>query len=426
MAFDIASGTMSWGLSVRMATLRPSAGDFCLLHGFKLQLDETIQQTPLDNGISALEAFTHYLKELHEFAMLESLRGSLKNCEPSHIQYVLTVPARWSDAAKNKMRGAAINAGLIKEDDPPSRLNLIVEPEAAALYCERNCERFDLNHGDQFLVCEAGNEAVDLTVFEIAVTAAGRRLSKVTNGHGASCGSDVLDRHMQRFLEEIFGCIAANFPANIIPKLVDTFAHDIKSQFDGLEDQFLRLPAHRCFDDLEDPEAFGIDDGYLFLTAAELKENVFEPVTKDVLSLIQEQLTQTEDCAAIFLVGDFTSFNYLYSRVKQQFSSQISQISIPPRPDLAVVHGAVCAGLNLYFGHHKLPLLVTHMLYYHPELPNSANPNLPKLSRNSGDAFNLSEEELIARQVAILQAQHQLDIEKLMIEHHLQLRKLKG
>ncbi|KAG0282105.1 Heat shock 70 kDa protein 12A, partial [Linnemannia gamsii] len=111
-------------------------------------------------------------------------------------------------------------------------------------------------------------------------------------------------------------------------------------------DQFLQLPANRCFDDLEDPEAVGIDDGYLVLTAAELKENVFEPVVKDVLSLIQEQLTQAKDCAAIFLVGGFGSSNYLYSRVKAQFSSQVGLISIPPRPELAVVRGAVCVGLN--------------------------------------------------------------------------------
>ncbi|KAF9951586.1 TATA element modulatory factor 1, partial [Mortierella alpina] len=44
--------------------------------------------------------------------------------------------------------------------------------------------------------------------------------------------------------------------------------------------------------------------------------------------------------------GGFGSSNYLYSRVKAQFSSQVGLISIPPRPELAVVRGAVCVGLN--------------------------------------------------------------------------------
>ncbi|KAG0294870.1 hypothetical protein BGZ96_000281 [Linnemannia gamsii] len=343
------SDIVGWGYAARVAMLKSTAKYFCLLHGFKLQLDET-EQEPLENGISALEAFTHYLKEIHEYAMGEIIRGTAKNFQPAHFQYVLTVPASWSDATKNKMRDAAISAGLIEKGDPPSRLILITELEAAALYCERRCDQLDLGHGDRFMVCEASRGAVDLAVFEIAITATDRRLSEVTNGHGASCGSDFIDKHMRRHLEEKFGHHAANFPDNLIPNLVDTFADAIKPQFDGLEDQFLLLPANRCFEDLEDPEAIGIDDGYLVLTAVELKEHVFEPVVKDVLSLIQEQLTQAGHCAAIFLVGGFGSSTYLYNRVKAQFSSQISLVSIPPRPELAVVRGAVYAGLNLYYG----------------------------------------------------------------------------
>ncbi|KAF9566625.1 hypothetical protein BGW38_008871, partial [Lunasporangiospora selenospora] len=183
------------------------------------------------------------------------MRGFAKNFQRDHFRYCLTVPAMWSDRAKNVMRQAAVKAGLIRDSDHPDRLMLISEPEAAALYCERKCDQFDLGHGDRFMICDAGGGTVDLIVFEIAVTSAGRRLSEVTKGHGASCGSVFLDRHMRRLLEAKFGHHAANFPANIIPNLVDTFADAIKPQFDGLEDQFLQLPANRCFEDLEDQEA---------------------------------------------------------------------------------------------------------------------------------------------------------------------------
>ncbi|KAF9366694.1 MAG: hypothetical protein J3Q66DRAFT_322754 [Benniella sp.] len=337
---------VAWGWRAKMETLKPTARHHTLLYQYKLHLDENQQSAPLDVPITVLEAISHYLDAFHEYVVGEIMRGFAKNFQRDHFRYCLTVPAMWSDRAKNVMRQAAVKARLIKETDHPDRLMLISEPEAAALYCERKCDQFDLGHGDRFMICDAGGGTVDLIVFEIAVTSAGRRLSEVTKGHGASCGSVFLDRHMRRLLEEKFGHHAANFPANIIPNLVDTFADVIKPQFDGLEDQFLQLPANRCFDDLEDPEAVGIDDGYLVLTAAELKENVFEPVVKDVLSLIQEQLTQAKDCAAIFLVGGFGSSNYLYSRVKTQFGGQVGLISIPPRPELAVVRGAVCVGLN--------------------------------------------------------------------------------
>lgn len=337
---------VAWGWRAKLETLRPSAKHHTLLYQYKLHLDETQNNGPLDVDISVLDAISHYLEAFHEYVVEEIMRGFAKNFQKDHFRYCLTVPAMWSDRAKNVMRQAAVKAKLVNETDHPDRLMLISEPEAAALYCERKCDQFDLGHGDRFMICDAGGGTVDLIVFEITVTSAGRRLSEVTKGHGASCGSVFLDRHMRRLLEEKFGHHAANFPANIIPNLVDTFADAIKPQFDGMEDQFLQLPANRCFEDLEDPEAVGIDDGYLVLTAAELKENVFEPVVKDVLSLIQEQLTQAKDCAAIFLVGGFGSSSYLYSRVKTQFGSQVGLISIPPRAELAVVRGAVCVGLN--------------------------------------------------------------------------------
>jgi molecular chaperone DnaK (HSP70) len=62
----------------------------------------------------------------------------------------------WSDKAKNIMRDAAIMAGLISESDHRDRLLLISEPEAAALYCEKKCEQFNLRHSDKFMICDAG------------------------------------------------------------------------------------------------------------------------------------------------------------------------------------------------------------------------------------------------------------------------------
>lgn len=62
----------------------------------------------------------------------------------------------WSDKAKSTMREAAIKAGLIHEDDHRDRLTLISEPEAAALYCEKKCDQFNLRHGDRFMICDAG------------------------------------------------------------------------------------------------------------------------------------------------------------------------------------------------------------------------------------------------------------------------------
>jgi molecular chaperone DnaK (HSP70) len=71
------------------------------------------------------------------------------------ISYVITVPAIWSDKAKELTRRAAIRAGIAED-----KLTLITEPEAAALFCVTLCEEVDLKEGDRFLICDAGGGTV--------------------------------------------------------------------------------------------------------------------------------------------------------------------------------------------------------------------------------------------------------------------------
>jgi molecular chaperone DnaK (HSP70) len=71
------------------------------------------------------------------------------------VSYVITVPAIWSDKAKDRTRQAAYRAGILRR-----KLVLITEPEAAALYCATFCKEVDLEAGDRFLVCDAGGGTV--------------------------------------------------------------------------------------------------------------------------------------------------------------------------------------------------------------------------------------------------------------------------
>lgn len=71
------------------------------------------------------------------------------------VQYVLTVPAIWSDKAKDLTQKAAVSAGIPRQD-----LTMVTEPEAAALYCSTLHHEVDLKDGDYFLVCDAGGGTV--------------------------------------------------------------------------------------------------------------------------------------------------------------------------------------------------------------------------------------------------------------------------
>ena len=72
------------------------------------------------------------------------------------------MPAIWSDEAKAMMREAVIQAGIINEEDPLNRLDLISEPEAAAAYCENKYHSWNLTDGNIFMIVDAGGGTVDL------------------------------------------------------------------------------------------------------------------------------------------------------------------------------------------------------------------------------------------------------------------------
>ncbi|KAL9548897.1 hypothetical protein MBANPS3_005462 [Mucor bainieri] len=336
---------VEWGHGARRLAMKPNNADSMLLSKFKLYLDEHLQQTELGNGLNIIDVIADYLRAFHLHVCTELLKGFAGNYDQSRFRYCLTVPAMWSDRAKATMREAAIRAGLINTTDHPDRLMLISEPEAAALYCEKKSEQFNLRHGQRFMICDAGGGTVDLIVFEINEPPGERRtLKEVTNGHGGSCGSGFLDLRMREYLKRKFSHYHT-INDSAMELIMDTFVNVIKPDFDGVEDHFLDLPASMGLGDLTDND-IGLDNGSLCLPAEELREYVFEPVIRQVLDLIKGQLAQSPQLEAIFLVGGFGQSNYLFRRVEDEFANQVGMIGVPPRGELAVVRGAVYFGLN--------------------------------------------------------------------------------
>ncbi|XP_053388604.1 heat shock 70 kDa protein 12A-like [Mercenaria mercenaria] len=88
------------------------------------------------------------------------------------IHWVITVPAIWSDPAKQFMRHAAIKAGIATE-----RLTIVFEPEAASLYCRHlpvnttvtdgSLTISEFPTGTKYMVIDAGGGTIDITVHEV-------------------------------------------------------------------------------------------------------------------------------------------------------------------------------------------------------------------------------------------------------------------
>lgn len=75
----------------------------------------------------------------------------------TNVDFVLTCPAVWSDAAKNTTLQAAEKAGMGLK----SEIQMVSEPEAAAVYTLKAIQPNHLSVGDNFVVCDAGGGTVE-------------------------------------------------------------------------------------------------------------------------------------------------------------------------------------------------------------------------------------------------------------------------
>ncbi|KAI9245657.1 hypothetical protein BDA99DRAFT_549197 [Phascolomyces articulosus] len=367
-----------WGHAAKKVMLKPGAAkQNVLLSQFKLHLDESLQRAPIENGLidhpvkyrTPVQAVADYMEALHKHTLEELKRSFAKNYPIDSFRYCLTVPAVWSDKAKHLMRQASIKAGLISASDPLDRLILISEPEAAALYCEETMsDQIQLKDKDRVMICDAGGGTVDLIVFQVNLlendgaeeNSSGKRrkrqLKEVTKGMGESCGSVFLDSHFRKLLETKLG---KDVMSKVSPRdmytMMEYFIDTIKPQFTGADEFYLELPRSIKVEDLpltlrdHDEDGY-LDDGMLYLSGQELEKEVFDPVAKKVIALIERQYKQIPDgrLEFLFLVGGFGSSKYLYQRVHEVFQdTKVNQIVCPSeRAALAVVRGAAYYGIH--------------------------------------------------------------------------------
>jgi hypothetical protein len=192
------------------------------------------------------------------------------------ITLVVTVPAVWSDAAKDRTLQAVEKAGFTSTHLPKLENTMITtEPESAAIYTIRTlrstAHENQLKVGDGFTVCDMGGGTVDLISYRIAGLAP-IVVEEATVGNGDQCGGTFVDRAFLKWLEcrlglpdfvTIAGCRSEEVPRTSLAKkaavMLQDFTLMVKSGFSGTEKNYLRLPAPLSA--LDDDEARGICDG---------------------------------------------------------------------------------------------------------------------------------------------------------------------
>lgn len=102
-------------------------------------------------GKDAEKLVVDYLSSLKK-RVDEHFRGIDKSVDDIPREYIITVPAIWDDKEQDRTRNCAQRAGMGKDN----QLQIISEPEAAAIYALERMPRVGLKVQDTFIICDAG------------------------------------------------------------------------------------------------------------------------------------------------------------------------------------------------------------------------------------------------------------------------------
>lgn len=312
-----------------------------------------------DLAADYLSALGNHLKQY----LRETFPGMSIDTMP--YQFVLTVPAMWTDLAKQRTVDSFKRAMNL----PANQAVIAVsEPEAAATYVLSQMHRKNrlrMKVDDCFMVLDAGGGTVDLITYKIKGLFPGLEVSEAAPGSGAACGSAFLNERFEKLLQKTLEK-EDGFENQFLVDAMDKFeimvrypprdyqastnnVFQIKRQFEtaALQGETYTVPAPN----LEDNKAIGLRRGKLTVKASELY-TIFEPIVLEIQKLVMDQIATTlaespgASIKAILLVGGFGQSTYLRERLETSIGEKRNiEIIQTENAWTAVVQGAVMKGV---------------------------------------------------------------------------------
>lgn len=356
-------------------TTNDKAKDWYFFRRFKMALyelqsgdQEVLIEDETGKSLPAMVVFSESLRYLKQ-SVFDCVCKQLIDIELTDIQWVVTVPAIWSDPAKAFMRKAALEAGIDSK-----MLTIVLEPEAAATFVKHLPveRRVDGQEGDVFktfapgskyIVVDAGGGTVDITAHEVREDGHVRELIKATGGNW---GSTAIDEEYLDFLKKFIGETATTYINRNTPEAFFKASREfemLKPIIDPETDKKVRvrIPYHireayknahpdkkLMFEESvlikrEKRINISFDGGHVRMRTEDAKHFFAESITKitEHLKNLFEQ-TNGRDISTIILVGGYAGSPVLTKGIKSAFPEM--RLIIPQEAAYSVLHGAVIYG----------------------------------------------------------------------------------
>jgi len=290
---------------------------------------------------TAQDAAADYLRFLWSYTKEHIRRHTPKDDDDNHSpKVVITVPAMWSDVAKERTRKAAEAAGI------PGDVSLVSEPEAAALaeFKDKLKKGDPLKKDDIFIICDAGGGTVDLISYKVK-SSDPLEIEECTAGKGGLCGSAYIDMGFEKFVKlkvgkDKYGKIKERYRK----RMMLDFEAQVKRNFGGQDEDMRSVELIGVEDNPEE----GIIDENVTLSAASVR-TLFDHVCSQVVVLVANQIEKVKEddfnVKAVLLVGGFGASNYLHYRLENAEEIQKNKIQVIQNTD---AWSSICRGATLW------------------------------------------------------------------------------
>ncbi|OWF54173.1 heat shock 70 kDa protein 12A-like [Mizuhopecten yessoensis] len=353
-------------------------GEYYYIDSFKMRLYQETENDRVQNDIRRdtevddifgkpislvylIETSILYLKT----HLLDQLNSRGFDTTVTDVRWVITVPAVWTDQAKQIMRECAFKAGI-----PSNTLTLAYEPEVAALFCNhlpadqlRGADKDIFKEGERIMVVDLGGGTADVTVQEVS----GDKMRSIFTVSGGPWGGSKVNAEFISFLIELFGNeVIRRLQKNDIEDYLELIREfEVKKRNTSKTqkgiDLSIRIPTalrekYEEFHQSDFKNAFTKrsrasneekEDVTLKKDKMNIKPDKVKRFFSKTISNITEHLTAITEqsnasVSAILMVGGFSECKLVSDAIKEAFPDH--HVIIPMECDLSVIKGAVLYG----------------------------------------------------------------------------------
>ncbi|XP_045178039.2 heat shock 70 kDa protein 12A-like [Mercenaria mercenaria] len=310
---------------------------------------------------SAAKVFSYVIEYLKSLAV-SVMREDTTDLKENDIQWMISIPAIWSDSCRQFMREAATSAGI-----PEEKLRLVLEPEAASMYCRERlmvatgaASIDELPIGYKYILADLGGGTADICAHEIIERAKLRELYKASGG---DFGGNKVDLEFYKFMINLVGGpVWTIFQDDYMPLSFEfmkefeakkkTFTSDVQTVSLKLENALLEILKTETDETLEETlsQMTSRYKGKLSYKRVDQRLEIKGDIMADffkhsidgVISKIKEILGECGEVQTLLLVGGFAESQYLRERIQAKIKNV--RILLEQDARLAVMKGAVLMG----------------------------------------------------------------------------------